>query len=137
VILKNFFIKFWSARIEFIKYFVIGCSAFVLDVTSLFLLKEKANISPVAAVAITQPFLIGYVFFLNKKWSFRSLGVMSTQFIKFSLLVVFNYSFSIFWMWIISRQLHVNYIVTRLINVMLSTSWNFLLYKHWVYKTTE
>lgn len=135
--LKKFLLHFWSLRRQFIRYFIIGFTAFILDMTSLFLLRERLRISQVVVIALTQPIIISYVFFLNKYWSFKSVGVTRAQFIRFIALVGFNYIFSIFWMWLLSERLQINYLFTRFMNIALAVTWNFLLYKYWVYKTVD
>ncbi len=133
--LKKIILHFWSLRREFAKYFIIGISGVILDIGTLFLLKEYANIRPVVAVIINQAFLINYAFFLNKIWAFKSKGMTHRQMIRFYLLAGANYLFSVAWMWFFNERLEYNYIVARLANVALAVGWNFLLYKHWVYRT--
>lgn len=124
---------FWSVRHQFAKYFLIGFSAFILDMGSLYLLKEYGHISAVFAVMINQLFMANYVFFLNKHWSFKARGVTHRQMVKFGILTGFNYIFSIVWMWILNHRLGVYYMFARVANVILAVAWNFLLYKYWVY----
>lgn len=128
------FQKFWSLRFEFFRYFITGISAFILDIGTLFLLKEYANFSAVLSVIINQILMVNYVFFINKYWSFKAKGVTHKQMIRFFILALFNYFFSIFWMWLFNHKLGVYYIYTRIMNVLLAVAWNFLLYKFWVYK---
>lgn len=126
----------WSTRRQFLFYALIGCSAFVLDIITLIFLKEFLHIRPVMAVVFNQILIVNYVFFLNKKYSFNSQGQTQRQMIKFYLLSVWNYSFAIFWMWLLNERLAVNYLVARVSGIILAVCWNFLLYKYWVYKKT-
>lgn len=126
--------KLWSHRREFAKYFIIGFSGFVLDIGSLYLLKQHFGFNQVVAVSINQPPLILYVFLLNKKWSFKSAGQTKEQVIRFVTLCLINYGISIAWMWFFSHELGLNYQIARVSNIALAVSWNFLLYKYWVYK---
>lgn len=128
------------------QYSVVGSSAFVFDFVSLIILKEVLNFTPIVAVALNQILVINYVFFLNKYWSFKSDGQTIQQMIKFGILMIWNYAFAILWMWFftefVSFTLEVSlfgeardlwYLVVRLINILLAVSWNFLLYKYWIY----
>ena len=126
--------KLWSFRREFFRYFMVGGSAFVLDMSSLYLVKEHFDLQPVEAVIINQAFILAYVFFLNKKWSFGATGQTHPQLVRFLILAGSNYLISIAWIWFFSHVLLVNYLIARVLNIMLATSWNFLLYKYWVYK---
>ncbi|HLD61180.1 MAG TPA: GtrA family protein [Patescibacteria group bacterium] len=132
--IKKLFLHLWSLRREFVKYFVIGISAFVLDMGTLYLLKQHLGLHPVLAVAVNQPFMLAYVFFFNKHWSFKSKGVTHQQMVRFVMLTGMNYAFAVGWMWIFSHQFGVHYMVARIANIGLAVGWNFLLYKHWVYQ---
>ena len=46
---KKLFFHFWSMRHQFIRYFVIGLGAMVLDIGSLYVLKEYLHFRPVVA----------------------------------------------------------------------------------------
>ena len=129
----HLFIKFWSLRHEFVKYFTIGFSAFLLDVGSLYILKQHLEIKPYVAVMINQPLILLYVFFLNKHWSFKAGGLTHKQMIRFLAVAGLNYAISTLWMWGLNERLGLQYLVARTLNVALAVAWNFLLYKYWVY----
>lgn len=126
--------KLWLMKKEFAKYFLIGISAVVLDIATLFIFKEYLRLRPVSAVIINQLFLLNYVFYLNKYWAFKNRDITKPQIIKFFLLAGANYIFSVLWMLIWNEHLGFNYLLVRLINIALAVSWNFLLYKFWVFK---
>lgn len=126
--------KIWSTRKEFTKYFLIGSSGVVLDIVSLFIFKEYLHLRPVLAVIVNQFFLIIYVFYLNKHWAFRNSELARPQAAKFISLAGTNYVFSILWMLAWNEHLGFNYLLVRLINIAMAVSWNFLLYKFWVFK---
>lgn len=121
-------------RKEFTRYFIIGISAFFADVGSLYFLKEYVHLSPTVSVVINQPILITAVFLLNKHWSFRAGGLTHRQMIKFCILAIFNYLFSVVWIYLLHDKFGVYYLYARTLNIAASVAWNFLLYKHWVYK---
>jgi len=134
-------------RRQIIFYTLIGGSAFLLDISTLILLKEYFHLHPVLAVIINQAFIINYVFFLNKHLSFQAAGQTIKQMQKFIILALGNYLFSVFWMWLWVELLDITfkpggifadkdlgYLIGRLSNVLLAVCWNFLLYKHWIYK---
>ncbi len=140
--LKIFLQKAWGARVQFAKYFLIGFSAFVLDITTLFLFKEFVHLTAVQAVIINQAILLNYVFFLNKYWAFKAKGITRSQMVRFYLLALTNYGISVLWMWFFTERLQLiviqperyNYLLFRTANIALAVAWNFLLYKFWVYK---
>ncbi len=129
--------QFWPHRTQFIRYFVIGFSGFLLDIFTLYLCKEWIDLTQTQAVLLNQPFIIAYVFALNRLWSFRSSGVAHQQLARFFMVACGNYMFSAAWIWLISEKIGVQYLIARTLNVALAVSWNFLIYKHWVYKETS
>lgn len=135
--IRKFFSWFWSSRYQFVKYAATGSSAVVLDMGSLFCLKEYAGMSPVIAVVINQIFIVNYVFFLNKYWSFQSQGMTGRQMTRFLVVALWNYVFAIIWMLIFYQRFEMNYLLARILNIILAVSWNFLLYKYFVYRSTE
>ena len=135
-VLKN---TLWQHRQEFLKYFVVGASAFILDTGSLTILTEHFGLQAIYALALTQPFILGFVFWANQTWSFGAKGTrqQSTwQMIKFLCLALGNYLFSLGWMWVLHHEWDVHYLIARVANILLAVGWNFLLYKYWVYKAS-
>ncbi len=130
---KNLLAKLWGYRAQFLRYFIVGGTAFILDMSSLYFIKEYFDLEPVQAVIINQAFILAYVFALNKKWSFGASGATHRQLVRFLTLAAFNYLVSVGWIWFFSHILGVYYLIARVSNIILATSWNFLLYKHWVY----
>ena len=121
-------------RHQFVRYFMVGFSGLFLDIGSLYLLSDIWHIRPVLAVSINGFFLLNYVFFLNKHWTFKSQGVTHRQMIKFFILAGFNYLVSVGWMYMFNERIGIDHLVARVANIVLAVSWNFLLYKYWVYR---
>lgn len=139
--LKRLFLFGKSSWREFAKYFVIGVTSFVLDISSLYLFDRYTHLPHYMAVVISQPFILLYVFSLNKWWAFKSKGITHPQAVRFVLLALTNYLIATTWMWFFTKwyQVHllgprVDYLFIRLANVVLAVGWNFLLYKYWVYR---
>ncbi len=126
--------KFWPMRYQFFKYAVTGTSGVFIDLATLYCLKEYFGLKPVFAVVINQIIVLCYIFFLNKYWSFDSKGDSGRQVIKFLIIASGNYLFAIGWMYLFNENLGFNYLLVRLANIALSVSWNFLLYRGFVYK---
>jgi putative flippase GtrA len=127
----------WTHREQFIKYFAIGISGTVLDILTLWILKEFFGLLPVIAVVINQIFILLYIFLFNKKFSFQARGNIRKQMIRFIVLAGANYLFAISWMWLWSQYFGYNYLLVRICNIILAVAWNFLLYREWVYKTVD
>jgi len=132
---------------RFINYFLAGSSAFVLDILVLIFFKEFLKLKPTIAVALGQIVVVVYVFYAHKFWSFKSSGNTTRQMKRFIMLLIANYFFSIAWMWLwidavgvswpLGFGVHtvdVAYLILRTLNVIFAVSWNFFLYKFWVYR---
>jgi len=124
---------FWSVRHQFAKYFIVGFSGFLMDMASLILLKEVFGWAPVVAVIVNQAFLLTYNFTLNKYWSFRNKEMPHKQLVKYLILAVVNYGFSILTMYIFNHKFRFDYRLVRIVSIACMVSWNFFLYKYWVY----
>jgi len=129
--LKNYII---NAKYQFAKFFIIGLSSAIIDLSLVIILKEVANLRPVLAVALSQIFVILYNFLLNKFWSFKASAKHFQQFSRFMVSVFFNYFAAIFLMYIFYDLVGLNYKLVRLGSIALMSTINFMVYKHWVYK---
>lgn len=122
---------------EFIKYFFVGVSSFLLDIFSLILLKEFLFSSASVAVLFNQIFIILYNFNLNKYWTFSNKLDNKKQFVKYLTLILFNYIFSVLIMYLFSDRMGIDYRIIRTGTIMIMVMWNFYIYKFWVYKKSE
>jgi len=124
---------FWSLRRQFAKYFITGIIAVILDMSSLIFLKEIWHFPAVIAVVANQAFVLVFVFLMNKYWSFKEHALTHRQLFRFSLVVAFNYSFSVAAMYVFNHHFNFDYRLVRLASIILAVSWNFFLYKYFVY----
>jgi len=132
--IKKIIIYGWSLRREFTKYFIVGISGLVIDMATLILFKEVFGWWPVIAVAVNQILLLSYNFLLNKYWSFKNTEMPHKQLVRYLTLAVLNYCFSVIIMYIFNHGLGFDYRIVRLVTIAVMVSWNFFLYKYWVYK---
>ncbi|MFA5247671.1 MAG: GtrA family protein [Patescibacteria group bacterium] len=123
----------WSLRQQFAKYFIVGVIGVILDMSSLIFLKEILHLLPFIAVIANQIFILTFVFLANKYWSFKQHSLTHRQLLRFSIVMIFNYSFSVSVMYIFNNRLKFDYRLIRLASIILAVSWNFLLYKYFVY----
>jgi putative flippase GtrA len=128
---------FWSLRRQFAKYFIIGIISFIADMSSLIFLKEVLHILPFVAVITNQAFILIFVFLMNKYWSFKEHSLTHRQLWRFGLVVAFNYSFSVAAMYLFNHRFNYDYRLVRLASIILAVSWNFFLYKYFVYASAQ
>lgn len=132
------FTYFWSLRHQFARYFMTGIFGLFLDMGSLVVLKEIFGWTPLLAVIVNQAFLLVYIFLMNKYWSFKNHAMPQKQVIRFLTLTICNYCFAVFFMYVFNeRYFNFDYRLVRLSSIAVMVSWNFFLYKYWVYKTGE
>jgi putative flippase GtrA len=135
--IKSTFAYFWSVRREFAKYFIVGFSGLFFDMGTLILFKEKFGMAPVVAVILNQVILLNYNFLLNKYWSFKNKAMPHKQLVKYLSLAGFNYLFSVVTMYFFNHILNFDYRFVRIVTIATMVSWNFFLYKYWVYKAEK
>ncbi|HLC69769.1 MAG TPA: GtrA family protein [Patescibacteria group bacterium] len=135
--LNKLIVYYHSTKKQFFRYFVVGVTGVFLDLGLLMVFKEYLHWTPVMAVALSQILVILYNFLLNKYWSFGNKEMPHRQFVRFMAIVAFNYALSVVVIYIFSQKIGFDYRLVRLANIILSVSWNFLLYKYWVYKVDK
>lgn len=134
LMIKKTIAYFWSLRQEFAKYFIVGFSGLFLDIGTLILFTEKFGMLPVVAVVVNQSVLLVYNFLLNKYWSFKSKTMPHKQLVKYLTLAGFDYLFSVVMMYFFNHVLHFDYRLVRIATIAIMVSWNFFIFKYWVYK---
>ncbi len=122
-----------KARKQLFRYFVVGTSGFGLDFLTLVGFKELLGLSPTLAVVCNQAIVLAYNFTLNKYWSFESKAMPRKQLVRYLTLAAWNYIFSVTAMYLLNELFGMHYVLARMLSVMVMVSWNFLLYRHWVY----
>jgi dolichol-phosphate mannosyltransferase len=118
---------------QFIKYVIVGGSGVLLDLVTFTFFTEVVLFLPWIAVACNQLIVIGYNFSLNKYWSFRNTALPHWQFFRYMTLAIINYLVGVGVMYLFNQLIGINPYIVRLSTIMLSVSWNFLLYKYWVF----
>lgn len=125
---------FWSLRRQFAKYFIVGFGSMLLDMGTLILFTEAFSLMPVVSVVLNQAIILSANFTLNKYWSFRNRALPHKQIARYVTLAGWNYLFSVGAMYIFNSQFGFDYRLVRIGSIVLMVSWNFFLYKYWVYK---
>jgi putative flippase GtrA len=115
-------------------YLVVGGLSVVVDIGLLALLHESYRVP--LGVATTTAFCTAVVvnFLLNRTaMSSRGSRGLTQHALRYGSLVMANYVITIV---VVTTVGHVSarwYLVAKLVVVAGSTSWNFLLYRHWVF----
>ena len=126
------------AQHRVVRYIFVGGFSFVIEIATLYSLNQLLRVSPTISVAISfwVGFIVAYtlqklVTFQNKEKSRRAL---TKQLIGYSLLVVWNYAFTLLVVELFHASISV--IILRTIVIAITTIWNYFLYKK-LFKVTE
>ena len=118
-------------RNKIARYIVVGGLAYAGEMGMLYVLINVYSFSRLSAAAVSFWFGFFAAFLLQKFIAFedRQVGrrVIAKQLAMYSLLVLFNYGFTLLAVYILSPFISV-YIV-RSIVICMATIWNFLIYK--------
>lgn len=127
------------AQHQIIRYLFVGGFSFFIEITVLYILNHTLHIS--AAISVTISFWVGFIvaYVLQKLVAFqnkeKSRRAITKQIIGYSLLVLWNYGFTI----LVVELFHgsVSVVVLRTIVIAITTLWNYVLYKKLFKVTTE
>jgi putative flippase GtrA len=120
------------------RYILIGGSVYAFELVVI-LVAQWQGASAVVAVGLS--FWLGLIisFALQKAVTFSDTRlhhkVLIPQLAAFSLLVLFNFSFTILVTKLLSH--HLAAVITRTLALGITTIWNFYLYKTRIFKTDE
>jgi putative flippase GtrA len=120
------------------RYLLIGGSVYLFELFVIYV-AQKAGQSTVVAVGLS--FWLGLIasFLLQKLVTFsdkRMTGrILLPQILAFSLLVLFNFGFTIFMANMLSGVLPA--VVIRTLALGITTIWNFYLYKTRIFKNSD
>ena len=128
---------FWSLKKQFAKYFLVGILGVVIDFFLLVAIKELAGIKPVWATALSQIVSIAFIFTANKYWSFGSGHQTKRQLARYFVVLAFDYAYAVAMMYFFNDKLGFDYRLVRLVSIALMVSWNFFLYKYFVYRKDD
>lgn len=105
-----------------------------MDVGLLYLASNVYGADSVISVAAIQIIVGLWVFLANKHWSFGEKSPHGKQLVKFALLFGWNYIFGLISMHIGNKIWGFDPVPVRIVAIAMTTSWNFLLYRYWVYR---
>lgn len=116
---------------QIVRYLFIGGLSFVIEISVLFALNQLLHVPPTISVAISfwVGFIIAYILqklvtFQNKEKSKRALA---KQLAGYTLLVLWNYGFTLLVVELFQNNISV--VVLRTIVIVITTIWNYALYK--------
>jgi len=121
----------WSK--EFIRYACIGAATNVVGFL-LYALFTTLSVSPVLTISIFYPIQIGSVFYLNKKWSFKHKGRISTSAIRFLISYVGCYVLNVAVLKYFNGYWGYSHLLVQAVVVVVIVPLLFVTQKLWVFR---
>ena len=121
-----------------VRYVLAGASSYAIELTCLLLLHKYLKISVEFATAIA--FWIGLAtsFILQKLFAFKNYQktkkAISQQLGKYSILVGFNYLFTLILVGVLPSK---SIIYSRTLALIITTGWNYALYNKFIFRKIE
>ena len=113
------------------RYIIIGFTSYVIEMSTLYGLHAIIGVSAIWAVGVS--FWVGFIvaFILQKLITFRNydrqVRSIGRQVAGYSLLVAWNYSFTLLMAKLLLRYTSVY--VARSLVILIITSWNYIIYQ--------
>lgn len=119
-----------------VKYILVGGSTYALELLVIYLLK-LLGLNDVIAVGIAFWFGLAASFVLQKVIAFsnkdKSARTVTRQAVMYGVLVAVNYAFTLGVVALFSEEFGV--FLTRTIALVITTFWNFFLYRNLIFKS--
>lgn len=119
---------------KFIKFMIVGGSAFVIDVGGYFLLTRFLKFPYLLArfISIIAAFIWNFI--INRYWTYQAKdGVLSIQLKRFTITMVCTYSLSLLLMKLAVGVLKLPDISSLIIISMIIAVINYFIHKNWSY----
>jgi putative flippase GtrA len=119
---------------QFVKYVITGLLSFGTEISLLYLFTDLLNFWYIYANSIA--LLVVYVinFSLNRFWAFRSRQPLLRQAAASGILFVLNLLVGNGMMFVLTEIGHLYYLFSKVIATGMAVTWNFFLYKYYIYK---
>lgn len=117
-----------------VKFLVVGVASFAIDLGLLALLHEVGGVDLWIATPVAFLASLVFNFLVQRKFTFQSGARAHVSLIKYGALVGFNVVATDVIVNVIAGAGH-SYAIGKVIATVATTGWNFLLYKHWIFKT--
>lgn len=120
------------------RYVFIGCLAYFIELCVLFSFSHLLKLSPTISVGIS--FWVGLIvaFILQKIFAFKNNSkhkkTVALQIVLYLILVAFNYIFTL--LFVHFTESLIGLFASRTIALIITTLWNFLIYKRVIFRET-
>ena len=128
-----------SSRQE-VRYLISGGTAFLTEYITFLIIINISECLIINNIAQTISMILGAVvsFTLNKLWSFKNRKRSLSQIIKYCIVFCFNLLVTNTIIYLITNSnISTNLMIIKLGLVCMTTTWNFFLFKYFVYREKE
>ncbi len=119
---------------QVIRYLVTGFSSAAIEFTLLFIFRDLAGLSILAANTAALAIVFWFNFLVNRLWSFKSKMKLSKQLPMYLVLFVINIGASDLIMYLLTDKAGIQYLLAKVFAIGAVVSWNFILYRKVIYK---
>lgn len=118
---------------EIVRFIIVGGISFAIDLGLLMLLHEIFEVELWLATPVAFLTSLAFNFALQRMFTFRARNGTSVSFLKYCVLVAFN-TFAVDVIVNFLDWLGAGYQIGKVVSTIMITAWNFLLYKHWIFR---
>jgi putative flippase GtrA len=125
-----------NTLIQMFRYAVVALVAFVVDFTSLYLLTAHAGLYYLFSAAIAFTLGLATNFLLSVRWVFvtRTVENKSLEFFIFGTIGLVGLGLTEVLMWLLTEQVGLYYLVSKMISTCIVFFWNFLVRKFLLFR---
>jgi putative flippase GtrA len=116
---------------QLIRYILVGLITVVVDVGGLYVLVQLGT-SVYIAATISFAASLCVNFLLSRIWTFNARLNTPYQIVLYATLVLVNYLFTLAAI-NVAQHYHIGYLEGKIAAVVITTCWNFLLYKYVIF----
>jgi putative flippase GtrA len=123
--------KVWC---QFCRYLLVGGSSFLLEYGSFYILLELFDVNYLIANSIVYSTVTAINFSLNRLWTFHSTKKLQLQISLYLSLLTFNFIASNVMLYILTGQLGIPPLWSKIGVMVMVVLWNFVIYKKVIYR---
>ena len=125
-----------NTQIQLFRYLFVGGAAFIVDLTSLFILTNYLGFYYLISAAIA--FILGLTvnYFLSVKWVFnrRNLENRTFEFGIFAIIGIVGLGLNEVFIWFFTQDLQIYYLFSKILAAVIILFWNFFARKFMLFR---
>lgn len=118
-----------------VRYIFIGGSSYAIELAFLLAIVSLSHVGDTIAAAIAFWIGLAISFLLQKLLTFsdrnKTIKHLSRQTVLYAALVLFNYVFTIGFIYLFRNY---EIVITRTIALVITTTWNYIVYRYVIFK---